>query len=92
MRGSGKVTAVGETNEQERHEQEQIGKTAGLWAGMAAGAKIGSRAIPIPLVGTFAGAVAGALLGSEAGKRLSVATVKGARAFGDALKDKPAET
>jgi hypothetical protein len=72
--------------EQERHDQEQVGKTAGMFAGMSAGARLGA-AIPIPIVGPFAGAVAGAALGSEVGKRLSVAAVKGARAFTDSLKE-----
>jgi hypothetical protein len=58
-----------------------------MFAGRTAGARIGA-AVPIP----FAGAVAGAALGSEAGKRLSVAAFRGARAFADALREpRPAD-
>jgi len=44
--------------------------------GLLGGAKLGSVAIPFPLVGTFLGAVAGGVLGSGVGRLLALGLVK----------------
>jgi len=73
-------------------DKEQIGKTAGIGAGMMGGARVGQAVIPIPVVGSFAGAVLGGFVGSEVGKRVGKALINGATAFVDTLKggDQPA--
>lgn len=69
----------------EEKEKEEIGRMAGLGAGMLGGARIGS-VIPIPLVGTFAGAVIGGVLGSEVGKKFGKAVINGATEFVGTIK------
>lgn len=57
---------------------DDAGRIAGLVVGGVGGAKIGTFAIPIPVVGTFAGAVVGAMLGSGVGRFLGQVLVKAA--------------
>jgi phage tail tape-measure protein len=52
---------------------------------MLSGAKIGSAAIPIPVVGTFVGGVVGGVVGTEIGQRLGRAVINGATAFVETL-------
>ncbi|WP_116997124.1 hypothetical protein [Desertimonas flava] len=68
------------------NEKEEIGRLAGLGAGMLSGARIGAI-VPIPLVGTFAGAVIGGVLGSEVGKKVGKAVINGATEFVDTMKN-----
>lgn len=60
----------------ELNEVEVAGGVSGLAVGVIGGAKIGSVAIPFPLVGTFLGAVAGGVLGSGVGRLLALGLVK----------------
>ncbi len=68
-------------------DKEQIGKAAGLGAGMLGGAKLGQLIIPIPVVGGFVGAVLGGAAGTEIGKRLGKALINGATAFVETLQN-----
>src|SRR5262245_25546646 len=54
-------------------DRENIGRTVGVGAGMASGALLGGRLIPVPLVGPFIGGVLGAAVGSELGWRFGKA-------------------
>lgn len=80
MRRRGRIIVVND------NEKEEIGRLAGLGAGMLSGARIGA-VIPIPLVGTFAGAVIGGMLGSEVGKKVGKAVINGATEFVDTVKN-----
>ena len=66
-------------------QDEQVGANAGMWTGIIAGARIGTVALPIPVIGTFAGALIGGMLGSEVGKNVGGAVLSGVRAFGDSM-------
>ena len=50
-------------------------------AGVLSGARLGSKVIPIPLVGPIVGGAIGGVLGTELGKRLGKAAVNGGDAF-----------
>ena len=76
----------------EDSEKEEIGKVAGMGAGLLTGAKIGSVVMPIPVVGAFAGGVIGAALGSEVGKVVGKALLNGSSAFVDTIKGEPASS
>lgn len=53
--------------EQQKQDNENVGKMSGLGAGVITGAAIGTSILPV--VGTFAGAVVGGVVGSEVGKK-----------------------
>lgn len=53
---------------QTQEDADQVGKIAGLGAGIVTGASIGTAILPIPVIGTFAGALVGGLVGSQVGR------------------------
>jgi hypothetical protein len=71
------------TNEQAR--EEQLGQMSGLAAGLITGARIGTRFIRVPLVGTFGGAMVGGVVGSAVGQRVGPAVYRGVSTFLDSL-------
>src|ERR1700733_4974074 len=92
--GSMMVGPVTEENEMvdQRHADQaaDAGKTAGIFAGMLGGARLGQTAIPIPFLGIFIGGVVGGVVGSELGQRLGRAVVNGGFTFVETLA-KPAD-
>ena len=64
------------TEAKEFGEVEVAGGISGLVVGLIGGAKIGSLAIPFPIVGTFLGAVAGGVVGSGVGRLLAIGLAK----------------
>lgn len=74
----------------QREQDEQVGRLAGLGAGVLAGAGLGSVLLPIPVIGTFAGALIGGVVGSEVGKNVGSAMLEGLHAFTESLSsEKP---
>ncbi len=73
------------------HDKEEIGKVAGMGAGMLGGARLGQLVIPIPIVGSFAGAVVGGALGSEAGKRAGKVILDAGTGFLDGIRGRRPE-
>ena len=61
------------------------GPVSGLAAGLITGARIGTRFIRVPLVGTFVGAMVGGVVGSAVGQRVGPAVYRGVSAFLDSL-------
>ncbi len=72
-----------------QRQAAEAGKTAGTFAGMLGGARLGQMAIPVPVLGTLVGGVVGGLVGNELGQRLGRALVDGAAAFLETMSSKP---
>ncbi len=71
----------------EQDKNEQVATTAGMWTGVLMGARIGTMAIPIPVVGTFVGGLLGGVVGSELGKNVGGAMIQGVKAFTDSINN-----
>jgi phage tail tape-measure protein len=72
-------------SDEARQMAADAGKTAGIFASMLSGARLGNMAIPVPVLGTFVGGVVGGVVGSELGQRLGKAIVSGGTAFVETL-------
>jgi phage tail tape-measure protein len=65
----------------DEQQATEAGRTAGIFAGMVGGARLGQMALPVPYLGTLVGGVVGGVVGSELGQRLALAVVNGSTAF-----------